>query len=125
MTAHATTIPRASAARLFQALSDETRLAVLEMLGGGEQCVCDLQSALGAAQSRLSFHLKVLRDSGLVRDRKEGRWSYYSLVPERLAEMQELLGELASERPRYVQLSRAGRDDEYMAPVPAADGCCG
>lgn len=71
-------------ARLFQALSDETRLAILDMLRGGERCVCDLQDALGAAQSRLSFHLKVLREAGMVQDRKEGRWSYYTLNPDRL-----------------------------------------
>jgi DNA-binding transcriptional ArsR family regulator len=60
------------AARLFHALSDETRLGILEMLRGGERCVCDLQADLDAAQSRLSFHLKVLREAGLVTDRKEG-----------------------------------------------------
>jgi ArsR family transcriptional regulator, arsenate/arsenite/antimonite-responsive transcriptional repressor len=71
-------------ARLFQALSDETRLAILDMLRHGERCVCDLQDALGVAQSRLSFHLKVLRDAGMVQDRKEGRWSYYTINPDRL-----------------------------------------
>jgi ArsR family transcriptional regulator len=79
----------ARAARLFHALSDETRLGILEMLRGGERCVCDLQDALGAAQSRLSFHLKVLREAGLVTDRKEGRWSYYTIVPEALAEVHD------------------------------------
>lgn len=73
------------AALLFHALSDETRLAILEMLRDGERCVCDLQAELDAAQSRLSFHLKVLRDAGLVTDRKEGRWSYYTIVPDALA----------------------------------------
>jgi ArsR family transcriptional regulator len=77
------------AARLFHALSDETRLGILEMLRGGERCVCDLQADLDAAQSRLSFHLKVLREAGLVTDRKEGRWSYYSVVPEALAEVHD------------------------------------
>ena len=71
-------------ARLFQALSDETRLAILDLLQGGERCVCELQDDLGAAQSRLSFHLRVLRDAGLVTDRKAGRWSYHTLVPEQL-----------------------------------------
>ena len=70
-----------SALQVYHALSDETRLAIVERLRGGERCVCDLQTDLGAAQSRLSFHLKVLRDAGLVVDRKEGRWSYYTLVP--------------------------------------------
>ena len=78
------------AAQLFHALSDETRLGILEKLRGGEQCVCDLQDDLDAAQSRLSFHLRVLKDAGVVSDRKEGRWSYYSIVPDALAEVHDL-----------------------------------
>jgi len=85
----------AQRAELFHALSDETRLAILEMLRGGERCVCDLQDDLDAAQSRLSFHLKVLREAGLVRDRKAGRWSYYALNPERVAEVEAYARELA------------------------------
>jgi ArsR family transcriptional regulator, arsenate/arsenite/antimonite-responsive transcriptional repressor len=68
-------------ARVFHALSDETRLCIVAMLRPGERCVCELTEALGAAQSRLSFHLKTLKDAGLVQDRREGRWVYYSLVP--------------------------------------------
>ena len=78
------------AAQLFHALSDATRLGVLEKLRSGEQCVCDLQDDLDAAQSRLSFHLRVLKEAGLVTDRKEGRWSYYSIVPEALTEVHDL-----------------------------------
>jgi ArsR family transcriptional regulator, arsenate/arsenite/antimonite-responsive transcriptional repressor len=81
----------AQAARRFAALSDETRLRIVELLTGGEWCVCDLQGALDAAQSRLSFHLKKLKDAGIVSDRREGRWSYYSLNPGTLAEMGEYL----------------------------------
>ena len=78
------------AVALFHALSDATRLSILEMLRGGERCVCELQDELEAAQSRLSFHLRVLREAGLVVDRREGRWSYYSIVPEALAEVHDL-----------------------------------
>lgn len=78
------------AVALFHALSDSTRLSILEMLRGGERCVCDLQDELEAAQSRLSFHLRVLKDAGLVTDRREGRWSYYSIVPDALAEVHDL-----------------------------------
>src|ERR1700752_1444012 len=74
------TLPsKTQAARWFHALSDETRLQIVEMLSHGERCVCELQDVLDAAQSRLSFHLKVLKDAGLVTDRKEGRWMYYAL----------------------------------------------
>lgn len=80
----------ARAATLFHALSDQTRLAVLDLLRDGEHCVCDLQEALDAAQSRLSFHLRVLREAGLVTDRREGRWSYYTLNDAAVAELHDL-----------------------------------
>lgn len=88
----------AQAAALFHALSDETRLGVLEMLRGGERCVCELQDALGAAQSRLSFHLKVLKAAGLVTDRREGRWAYYALVPGTLGVAHDLIRALGTDR---------------------------
>ena len=98
----------ARAAELFHALSDETRLEIMEMLRGGERCVCELTDELDAAQSRLSFHLRVLKEAGLVTDRKEGRWSYYTIVPEALAELHDVcvaLQPLARRR----ELRRAGR----------------
>ena len=119
-----------TAARLFHALSDGTRLAVLEMLGAGERCVCDLQDALDVAQSRLSFHLKVLKDAGLVADRKEGRWSYYTLDAGRIAEARAYLGLLAepraAERPTLVALRRADATSRGVARSVARGGdCCG
>src|ERR671912_113493 len=84
------------AARLFHALSDSTRLSILQRLRFGERCVCDLTDALDAAQSRLSFHLKVLKDAGLVTDRRDGRWMYYTLNPEALAEVSATIDWLAS-----------------------------
>ena len=84
----------AHAAARFHALSDETRIAIVSMLRGGERCVCELMDELEAAQSRLSFHLRVLKDAGLVTDRKQGSWSYYSLVTEALAEVHDLVVEL-------------------------------
>jgi ArsR family transcriptional regulator, arsenate/arsenite/antimonite-responsive transcriptional repressor len=91
-----TRFDRARAGRLFHALSDETRLQILERLRAGERCVCDLTDALDAAQSRLSFHLKVLKDAGLVADRREGRWMYYTLNTDTLGEMAELVEALAA-----------------------------
>jgi len=75
----------------FQAVAEETRLAVIRLLSEGERCVCELQAELGAAQSRLSFHLRKLKDAGIIADRKDGRWVYYRLVPEALEEMREAL----------------------------------
>lgn len=69
-------------AALFHALSDPRRLHILDLLRRGEQCVCDLLTELDCGQSLLSFHLKTLRDAGLVTMRKEGRWSHYQLAPD-------------------------------------------
>ena len=69
----------ASDARIFRALCDENRLRVLEMLRGGERCACVLLENLDIAQSSLSYHMKILCDSGLVSARQEGKWTYYSM----------------------------------------------
>ena len=115
-----TTFDHARAAALFHALSDETRLGILELLRDGEQCVCDLQSALDAAQSRLSFHLRVLKDAGLVSDRKEGRWSYYTLETDTLGEAHDLVRALASVKTAV--LPAAGRKQRALAVLGS---CCG
>ena len=94
---------RDKAAHLFHALSDQTRLRIVERLRDGEQCVCDLTDAFKTGQSRLSFHLKVLKEAGLVTDRPEGRWIYYSLnlaAIEELEEVVEWLKEIASKASR-------------------------
>lgn len=85
---------RAQAAQVFHALSDETRLQILELLAEGEQCVCDLTDSLKTGQSRLSFHLKTLKEAGLLQDRREGRWIYYSLNPDALEEVKELVSSM-------------------------------
>jgi|SRR6476469_4138028 len=85
------TAQRENTATWFHALSDETRLEIVSMLIGGERCVCELTDALDVAQSRLSFHLRVLKEAGLVLDRKDGRWVHYSLNRGRIEEMEALL----------------------------------
>jgi ArsR family transcriptional regulator len=86
------------AATLFHALSDETRLEIIQRLLSGEKCVCDLTDALDAAQSRLSFHLKTLRDAGIVNDRKSGRWVYYTLDKDVFSELEELVKSIKPSR---------------------------
>ena len=78
------------AVTLFHALSDATRLGILDMLKGGERCVCELQDELDVAQSRLSFHLRVLKEAALVTDRRDGRWMYYTIAPDALGEVHDL-----------------------------------
>jgi ArsR family transcriptional regulator len=79
---------------LFHALSDETRLEIIELLRKGERCVCELTDTLDAAQSRLSFHLRVLKDAGIVRDRKDGRWVHYELDAEAFEEVETLVADM-------------------------------
>ena len=77
----------------FHALSDPLRISVIELLRNKELCVCDLCDALEVSQSKLSFHLKTLREAGLVRSRQEGRWIYYSLNIPQFAALEQYLSE--------------------------------
>jgi ArsR family transcriptional regulator len=63
----------------FHALSDPLRIGVIELLRSQELCVCELCEQLETSQSKLSFHLKTLKEAGLLRSRQQGRWIYYSL----------------------------------------------
>ena len=87
-------------ARIFHALSDETRVQIIEQLKEGEQCVCDMTDAFKTGQSRLSFHLKVLKDAGLVIDRPEGRWVYYSLNADVVEDLQDIVNWFKTPFPR-------------------------
>jgi ArsR family transcriptional regulator, arsenate/arsenite/antimonite-responsive transcriptional repressor len=97
--------------RLFHALSDPTRMEILERLRAGERCVCELVDVLDASQSRLSFHLRVLKDAGLVRDRRQGRWVYYTLETVPLEAMRRALHHLAE-------------PSRHPAPRRNDDACC-
>jgi len=63
----------------FKALADDTRLRVLKLLGRGELCVCEIAHALGLEQPRLSFHLRILKEAGIIKDRRQERWILYRL----------------------------------------------
>lgn len=68
-----------SEAKIFKALSDVNRLKIVQLLKEGELCVCELTFALSNSQSTVSHHLSVLKSAGLVKERKEGKWSYFRL----------------------------------------------
>jgi amino-acid N-acetyltransferase len=95
LTAHSTGLDSRLAA-----LAEPTRRLILERLADGETCVCDLQDGLGVAQSRLSFHLKKLKDARLVRSRRQGRWVYYELHRQGLTDVAGWIGSIAAGRPR-------------------------
>ncbi|WP_448564046.1 ArsR/SmtB family transcription factor [Trichothermofontia sp.] len=77
----------------FQALSDPLRLRILDLLRHQELCVCDLGERLGVSQSKLSFHLKTLKEAELLRSRQVGRWIYYSLNLPQFVVLEQYLAE--------------------------------
>ena len=64
---------------IFKALSEETRLRIIKLLEQGELCVCDIVAALDLIQPKISFHLAVLKEAGLIKDRKQGKWVHYKI----------------------------------------------
>ncbi|MDH5437913.1 MAG: metalloregulator ArsR/SmtB family transcription factor [Candidatus Bathyarchaeota archaeon] len=72
--------------RFFKALADETRLRIVKLLEVREMCVCEVMVALGLTQPTASHHLGLLENAGLVKDRKEGKWVFYSLADPKLIE---------------------------------------
>ncbi|MGC9525446.1 MAG: ArsR/SmtB family transcription factor [Limnospira sp.] len=77
----------------FHALSDPLRIRVLELLRQQELCVCELCETLEVSQSKLSFHLKTLKEARLVTARQDGRWMYYRLNLSQLVLLEEYLAE--------------------------------
>lgn len=98
-------VDAARAAEIFHALSDQIRMDVVVLLLDGERCVCDLMSDLGLAQSRLSWHLKTLSDAGIITGRREGRWNYYSLNSDGVAEARAILDAIKPSRRLTVRAS--------------------
>jgi ArsR family transcriptional regulator len=72
---------------ILRVIADEKRLRILKLLTQQEMCVCDIVERLGLSQSLVSHHLGVLKQAGLVQDRRDAQWVYYSIDPGRLAEL--------------------------------------
>ena len=119
-------------AQFFKVLADETRLKMLWLLfNRRELCVCDMMEALGVTQSKASRHLATLRHAGLVVDRKEAAWSYYSIRPatnERERSVLDTLRTKLTEHPGAAQVLRdlhAWMERKDRDALCAADGTCG
>jgi len=94
-------------AKVFKALCDEKRLRILELLRGGEKCACVLLEQLDLGQSGLSYHMKILVESGIVESRQEGKWTHYRISESGSSYALELLRQLTTPN-----------------TVPEADRCC-
>lgn len=102
-------------ARIFKALCDPKRLAILEQLRSGEKCACVLQEPMDLTQSGLSYHMRILCDSGLVASRQEGKWTHYRLSEAGRERAVQLL--LAITTPNAGQ-AEAGPQDQETTPSP-------
>jgi ArsR family transcriptional regulator len=110
-----------SSIAVLQAIADPVRWAVLDRLSTDCQCVCTLQEAIDIAPNLLSYHLKVLREAGLVTTARRGRWIDYSLAPDAPARMQAALpGAVPEPTP-----TPTNRDAATSAPAPAPSSSCG
>jgi ArsR family transcriptional regulator, arsenate/arsenite/antimonite-responsive transcriptional repressor len=119
-------------ARFFQALGDNTRLRLLNLMGDQEICVCYFVEILGQAQPKISRHLAYLRSAGIVAARREGKWMHYRIVmPENLGAakvLQQTLAWLKDDRAMHVDRSRLAKaccsPTKFVAlqsaPVPAS-----
>jgi ArsR family transcriptional regulator len=79
-------------AKIFNALSDPVRLGIVEFLRGGEKCVCEIVPYVDLIQPMVSRHLKILKDCGLLKYRKEGNRRLYSITDYRIVEIIDAVG---------------------------------
>lgn len=103
---------------IFKALSDETRLRIYLLLKN-ELCVCQIQVALAISQTKVSRHLTVLRNAGLVSARRDGLWMYYSrVVPEKSPSLQAFVKHLTSQMESDLDLMASVVSDPKYATLP-------
>ena len=82
---------------VFKALSDETRLKIIEMISCGEMCACHILDEFSISQSTLSYHMKILSDCGIVSARRDGSWMKYTLNKERTDEILKFITHITND----------------------------
>jgi ArsR family transcriptional regulator len=118
---------------IFKALSDETRLRIIKLLEQGELCVCDITAALDMVQPKVSFHLSALKEAGLIKDRKQGKWTHYSLNDKDLFRRMLILsacermqdGAIAADRKRLEAFLGEKDQGGKVVPLKSKVRCCG
>lgn len=86
--------------KVFKAFCDPNRLQIIEMLSGGEECACNLLESLDISQPTLSHHMKILLESGIIRSRKDKKWTYYALDEAACENARRILTEVTTIVPR-------------------------
>ncbi|AGB42090.1 putative transcriptional regulator [Halobacteroides halobius DSM 5150] len=92
---------------LLKALADERRLQIINLLSCGKMCVCDLTDNLEISQPNMSHHLKVLKNAGLIKATKRGKWVDYELDNERIKELQKNLDFMVTKQPHQPDLEKS------------------
>jgi ArsR family transcriptional regulator len=118
---------------IFKALSDETRLRIIKLLEEGELCVCDITAALDMVQPKVSFHLSALKEAGLIKDRKQGKWIHYSLTEKDLFRRMLILsacermqgGAISGDRKRLNAFLGNKVAGGKVVPLKSKGRCCG
>ncbi|MEK6743977.1 MAG: metalloregulator ArsR/SmtB family transcription factor [Nitrospirota bacterium] len=118
---------------VFKALSEETRLRIIKLLEQGELCVCDITAALDMVQPKVSFHLSALKEAGLIKDRKQGKWIHYSLNEKDLFRRMLLLSacermqdsSIAGDSKRLKAFLRTKNTDGKVVSLRSKGRCCG
>ena len=118
---------------IFKALSDETRLRIIKLLERGELCVCDITAALDMVQPKVSFHLSTLKEAGLIKDRKQGKWIHYSLDDKDLFRRMLILsacermqdGAIAGDRKRLETFLGGKNQGGKVVALTSKSRCCG
>jgi ArsR family transcriptional regulator len=118
---------------VFKALSDETRLRILKLLEHGELCVCDIVAAFDMIQPKVSFHLAVLKEAGLIKDRKQGKWVHYSIDDSDifrrfllLSTLERISAETVTEDKNRLTTFLKGKNQKAnVAPMCDRTACCG
>jgi ArsR family transcriptional regulator, arsenate/arsenite/antimonite-responsive transcriptional repressor len=108
---------------LGQAIADPTRVRIIGALRRGELCVCELVDALEISQSTLSGHLQVLRHTGMVTTRKEGRWIYYSLTDQKTALIEAIFSHIRPDADANPRLRRDSRRIERRLAIRENGRC--
>jgi ArsR family transcriptional regulator len=108
-------------ADLLKSVADETRLAILTMLHDGEMCVCEIMEFLSVSQPAVSHHLRILRQAGLINDRRQGKWIFYSLDPEALESAATLLDRMLFQPARQLKATGGGPIRQHPACTDDAE----
>lgn len=96
---------------VFKALADETRLRIIDILSCGPLCACDLLEEFSISQSTLSYHMRILTDSGLIHGRKDGSWMRYSLNQDKLDVLKKFLELITSAKEDCICHARISRSN--------------